>query len=264
MLSSSQPGSPGGRPPLLLFLLLAAGAAAAEPEAAAPTSTPAGPLEALAPVELRRDTTGFYPLWEGTGHVERSGAVRLGSTGAQVGILGVAHVGVQPVNYLIRAPNGYAKVALFASERWHLAAQVGLYRLFEGASTAFFSPMYSSRLSNPDFAVTLVPVSLSASVEVAPWLEINQTLTGLTVIAPGHLDARVTPGLSVVAELNPRGRHGVSLHATEVGFWAHDLAITGASYRYRNTWMELRMGYFYRFSKSGSQSAPIVSFGVLL
>jgi hypothetical protein len=40
--------------------------------------------------------------------------------------------------------------------------------------------------------------------------------------------------------------------------------VAGASYRYRNSWMELRLGYFYRFGKSGGQSAPLAAIGVLL
>ena len=68
----------------------------------------------------------------------------------------------------------------------------------------------------------------------------------------------------MVVGLNPHGRHGVTLHAADVGLWDHDLAIAGASYRYRNGWMELRLGYFYRFTKSGTQGAPIAGFGVLL
>jgi hypothetical protein len=213
---------------------------------------------------LRRDTTGLYPIWENTGHIEKGGDIHVGTTGAQVGILDVAHVGVLPINFVYRAPNGYLKVALFASPRWRIAAQAGAFRLLDSASHALFSPMYSSRLDNTGFGVTLVPVSLSASVEVARWLEVHQTLTGLGVFAPGHLRTAVTPGYSVVAELNPHSRHGLSLHASEVGFWAHDMAIAGASYRYRNGWTELRLGYFYRFGKSGVQASPLVSLGVLL
>jgi hypothetical protein len=232
------------------------------PDAPVAPSAPAPTPESAE--ELRRDTTGLYPIWESTGHIEQDAAVRFGTTGVQVGIRGVAHVGVQPVNFIARSPNGYFKASLFASERWRLAGQVSAYRLLDGASSAFFSPMFSSRLDNRDYKATLLPVSLAASVEVARWLEVHQTLTGLAVVAPGHLRTRVTPGYSVVAELNPRARHGISLHAAEVGFWAHDLTIAGASYRYRNGWMELRLGYFYRFSKSGSQAAPLVAFGVLL
>ena len=89
-------------------------------------------------------------------------------------------------------------------------------------------------------------------------------VTNLNDGGPGSLRTAVTAGYSAVAELNPHGRHALSLHGGEVGFWAHDLAVAGASYRYRNGWMELRLGYFYRFSKSGGQSAPLAAFGVLL
>ncbi len=229
----SRTGALGSR--FILFVALLAAAVRAEPD----------------PEELRRDTTGLYPIWESTGHVERGGDIRIGSTGAQVGILDVAHVGIQPINFIYRSPNAFLKVALFASERWRIAAQVGGYRLLDSASHALFSPMYSSRLDNTGFGVTLVPVSLSASVEVARWLEIHQTLTGLGVYAPDHLH---TAG----------ARHGITLHASEVGFWAHDMAIAGASYRYRNGWTELRLGYFYRFGKSGVQASPLASLGVLL
>jgi hypothetical protein len=213
---------------------------------------------------LRGDTTGFYPIWENTGHVEEAGDVRLGTMGAQVGVGGIAHAGVQPVNFIYRAPNAYLKVQILRAGRWRVAAQAGGMRLMQGASRSFFSPMYSTRLDNPDFGITLVPVSVSASAEVASWLEIHQTLTGLGVVTGGPLRNGVTPGYSAVAELNPRGRHALSLHLGETGAWAHDLAVAGASYRYRNGWMEFRLGYFYRFTKAGVQAAPLVGLGVLL
>jgi hypothetical protein len=214
--------------------------------------------------ELRLDTTGLYPIWESTGHVEEGGSVRVSTTGAQVGIRDLAHVGVLPLYFIDRTPNGYVKVVLPAPQGWHVAAQVGAYRLLEGASHAFFSPMFSSRLDNTDFAVNLIPVSVSASYDVTRWLEIHQTLTSLAVLAPGHLESRVTPGYSVAAEINPRGRHGLTLHAMDVGIWTKELAVAGASYRYRNGWAELRLGYFYRFTSAGVQASPLASFGVLL
>ena len=214
--------------------------------------------------ELRRDTTGFQPLWENTGYVEESGEVRLGTTGAQVGLAGRAHAGVQPLNFAYRSPNAYLKLALPGSARWHLAVQAGAYRLLEGASRSSFSPMYSSRIDNPDFAVTLLPASFSASVLLFPWLELHQTLTGLGILAAGPLKGGVTPGYAAVAELNPRGRHSLSLHAEDAGLWTRDLAAAGASYRYRNGWMEFRLGYFYRFTRAGRQAAPLAALAVLL
>jgi hypothetical protein len=240
---------------LLLSCALSLGASAEELSAA--TTVEVAP-------ETRLDTTGFYPIWENTGHVEKPGDVRVGTTGAQVGLGRIGHVGVQPINFIYRSPNAYLKVALAESARWNLAAQVGVFRLLAGASRAFFSPMYASRLDNSDFALTLVPLSFCVSGGIGQWMELHQTLTGLVLLTSGPLRNRVTPGYSAVAELNPHGRHGLSLHAGETGFWAHDLAIVGASYRYRNTWMEFRLGYFYRFTKTGSQAAPLASFGLLL
>src|SRR5947207_2761640 len=196
---------------------------------------------------LRADTTGFYPMWENTGHVERAGDLRIGSTGAQVGIAGLAHAGVQPINFIFRSPNAYAKVALFRSARWSIAAQAGGYRLLPGASEAFFSPMYSTRFVNRDYGVTLVPVAVSASAEIASWLELHQTFTALGTFNSGPLRNGITPGYSAVAELNPHGRHAISLHAADTGLWQEDIAFAGASYRYRNGWMEARLGYFYRW-----------------
>jgi hypothetical protein len=214
--------------------------------------------------ELRLDTTGFYPVWENTGHVERSGDFRLGTTGTQFGIADVAHVGLQPINFIYRSPNAYAKVEVFHDARWSVAAQAGAYRLMSGAARAFFSPMYSTRLDNPDFGITLAPISLSGSYEAARWLEIHQTITALGVYSNGSVQSGVTGGYSVVAELNPHGRHGLSFHAADAGILTRDLTLAGASYRYRNSWMELRCGYFYRATSTGVQATPLVALGVLL
>src|SRR6266850_2051416 len=211
--------------------------------------------------EIRPDTTGFYPMWENTGHVERSGDIHLGSTGAQVGIADVGHIGVQPINFIYRSPNVYAKVELLRAGRWTVAAQAGAYRLMTGAALAFFSPMYSTRLDNRDFGITLAPVSLSASFEAARWLEVHQTVTALGVYSSGAVRSGVTGGYSVVAELNPHGRHGLSFHAADAGILIRDLALAGAAYRYRNTWMELRLGYFYRLTRAGVQATPLVALG---
>ena len=226
------------------FLLVISGAAVAE--------------------ELRPDTTGFYPMWENTGHVEHAADVHVGSTGAQVGIADVAHVGIQPINFIYRSPNAYAKVELYRSGRWSIAAQAAGYRLLSGAGLAFFSPMYSTRIDNRDFGITLAPVSLSASWEVAKWLEVHQTLTSLFVYSNGPVKSGVTGGYSLMVELNPHGRHGLCFHAADAGFVVHDLGLAGASYRYRNGWLELRLGYFYRATPAGVQATPLAALGVLL
>lgn len=217
-----------------------------------------------AQASLRADTTGFYPLWEGTGHVERAGHLRIGTTGVQAGVAGVLHFGVQPLNFVYRTPNVFAKVQVLRTRTFSMALQAGFFRLLAGASRATFSPLYSTRLDNPDFALSLLPVSASGTLRVGTWLDLHQTATGLITLGSGPLASSLTPGLSVAAELNPLGRHALTLHAAEAGFWAHDLAVLGASYRYRNTWLEVRLGYFYRFTHAGVQAAPLLGIGVLL
>ena len=69
---------------------------------------------------------------------------------------------------------------------------------------------------------------------------------------------------SAAAEMLARHHHSVLLHAGEVGFWNHDFSTLGTSYRYHNTWVDLQLGYFYRFEESGGQSAPMVSLRFLL
>jgi hypothetical protein len=210
-------------------------------------------------------TQGFYPIWESTAYVESHRDAYVGTNGADFGIGNVVQVGVQPVNFIYRTPNVFAKIRLFDKEDWQFSTQVGAYYLLDQASRAFFSAMYSSRLDNPDYNVMMFPASMIASRDISDWLEIHQTLTALTLHSPtGPLKTQVTFGYSIVAELKAKARHSVLLHAGEIGFWNHDFALLGTSYRYHNTWMEFRLGYFYRMRPGALQSSPLLGFGFYL
>ena len=213
----------------------------------------------------RPATEGFYPIWESTGHIERHREIYLGTNGAHYGIMDVIQVGVQPVNFLYRSPNAYAKFSLMDRGNWHMAGQVGAYYLMNEASRAFFSPMYSSRLDNPDFSVLMFPVTTTATLGVSDWLDFHQTATFLALYSPsGILDGQGYLGYSAVAELKARAHHSVLLHVGEVGFWNHDFSMLGSSYRYHNTWMEFRIGYFYRMRSDGAQGSPLIGFGLVI
>lgn len=213
---------------------------------------------------LRTSTTGFYPVWENTGNVEKGGQIRLGLSDAEVGIADRAQVGMNPVVFAYRIPNGYLKINLGRTGVFKWSAQTGFYYLLEQASRSSMSPMYVSRLDNPDFTMLLIPTSLNNTVAVFDWLELHQSFTLLPEINSGRLANKVFGGYSVVAELLPQGRHGLLFHLGEVGIWEHDFSLVGASYRYRNAWMEFRLGYFYRIQKVGTQSAPLASISFLL
>lgn len=215
---------------------------------------------------IRPSTEGFYPIWENTGFVEKHRELYLGTNGAHYGILDVVHVGVEPMNFFYRAPNGYVKFSLLQRGRWHMSGQVGAYYLMDEASRTFLSPMYSSRLDNPDFAILLTPVTVTATYELSDWMQLHQTATVLGVLgAPDSpIQNQAFVGYSVVAELLAKRRHSVLVHAGEVGFWNHDFGMLGASYRYHNSWLDFQLGYFYRFRQDGSQSSPLISLGFLI
>ncbi len=213
---------------------------------------------------LRSSTTGFYPIWENTGNIEGHRLARVGISDAEVGIGNFAQIGINPVLFAYRTPNAYLKFNLGRTEvsRWSL--QLGFYYVLEQASRSSMSPMYVSRLDNPDFTLLLAPTSLNHSLNLSGWMQIHQSLTALPEISSGKLDNRIFAGYSAVAEFLPEERHGILLHFSEVGFWDHDFNLLGASYRYRNTWMEFRLGYFYRVHKTGAQSSPLFNLTFLL
>lgn len=246
---------------LALLTLFAADARRAHADVSASSATSSAHGD-----EVRPSTTGFYPIWENTGFVEKHREIYLGTNGAHFGILDRAHIGVQPIHFLYRAPNGYAKFSLLDRGRWHLSAQAGALYLMNEASRAFLSPMYASRLDNPDFAVLLTPVTASATHEVSDWMQLHQSATLLGVISANGtpLANEAYLGYTVVGELLAKRRHSVRLHASEVGFWKHDFAMLGTSYRYHNSWFEFQMGYFYRFRAVGNQSSPMIALGFLM
>jgi hypothetical protein len=222
------------------------------------------PAPAASSDGIRPQTEALYPIWENTGFVEKHRQIYLGTNGAHYGIQDVVQVGVQPINFLYRAPNVYTKFSLLQRDRWHVAGQVGAFYLMNEASRAFLSPMYSSRLDNPDFSVVLLPVTATATYELSDWLQLHQTATVLGVFSSsGILANQAYFGYTAVAELVAARRHSVLLHGGEVGFWDHDFSLVGASYRYHNTWFEFQLGYFYRFEKEGTQSAPMIALGLL-
>ncbi len=220
----------------------------------------------LAPEDSPRPSTaGFYPIWENTGHIEKHREAYIGTNGAHFGIANALHVGVQPIHFLYRTPNVYAKVSLKSTRDWRVSGTVGAYYLLNEASRSFFSPMYTSRLDNPDFAVMMIPATLSATTLISDWLELHQSATWLTLRSTDeYLPTQGYLGYTATAELKARDRHSVLLHVGEIGFWDHDFGNVGASYRYHNTWLEFRLGYFYRFRQDGMQNSPLIGLGLLL
>lgn len=217
---------------------------------------------------FRLPSMGFYPIWENTGYLEKRGDLFIGSTGTQYGIRDSANIGVLPLQYLYRIPNAYMKFQLPRIESgigtWHMAGQIGFLHLLNDAGRAFLSPMYESRLDNPDFSLSLIPAAVSASLEPANWICVHQTLTVLGVFSSGAIKSELTPGYSIVAELKAKSHYSMLFHAMEAGLWKHDFSAIGVSYRYQGILNEFRFGYFYRFRADSLERAPLIGFGVSL
>jgi hypothetical protein len=231
---------------------------AATPEVA-PATRPA-PDEAPPSSAL----TALYPLWENTGHVLGHRRLFLGTSNAELGLFDVAQVGVHPLFFIFRTLNVHGKVRLLSRERLSLAAHAEVLVFLPGASEAFTTSNYVSRMDTRDVLLTVVPVGVSASFAATPRLYLHGTATVAGMFDDGPYRNRLVPGATLVAELLALEHHSLSAHVGEVGFWDHDFTSLGASYRYRRGWFEVRVGYFYRFMKDGRQSNPLLALGVYL
>lgn len=235
--------------------------AAAEPAAAKPAAAKPAPPEEEEPVS---SLTGLYPLWENTGHILGHRRLFLGTSNAEFGLFDTVQVGVHPLFYLFRTLNLHGKVRLLSRDRLSVAAHAELLHFLPGASEAFISSNYVSRIDTRDVQLTVIPVGTSASYAVTPWFYLHGTVTVAGLFDNGPFQERLVLGTTVVAEVLALRRHSLSLHLGEVGFWNHDFATLGASYRYRLGWFEAKLGYFFRFLDDGRQGSPLISLGAYL
>ncbi|MDY7227967.1 hypothetical protein [Hyalangium rubrum] len=221
---------------------------------------PSPPKEELPTSSL----TALYPLWENTGHVLGHRRLFLGSSNAELGLFDRVQVGVHPLFFLFRTLNVHGKVRLHSSERLSVAAHAELLVFLPGASEAFVSSNYVSNIDTRDVLLTVVPVGATASYAVTPWFYLHGTATVAGIFDDGPYRNRLVPGVTMVAEVLALQHHSVSAHLGEVGLWSHDFSALGVSYRYRRSWFEAKLGYFYRFFRDGRQGSPLIAVGAYL
>jgi hypothetical protein len=236
----------------------------APPAAAKPAPTEPAPPEEEPEEEPTSSLTALYPLWENTGHIVGHRRLFLGTSNAEFGLFDTVQIGVHPLFYLFRTLNLHGKVRLLSRDRLSVAAHAELLHFLPGASEAFISSNYVSRIDTRDVRLTVIPVGTSASYAVTPWFYLHGTATVAGIFDNGPFQERLVLGTTVVAEVLALRRHSLALHAGEVGFWNHDFATLGGSYRYRLDWFELKLGYFFRFLDDGRQGSPLVSLGAYL
>ena len=142
----------------------------------------------------------------------------------------------------------------------------GFYYLMNEASRSYLSPMYTSRLDNPDFSVTIVPITLTATYELSDWMQLHQTATMLGVFCTtGQVENEGFFGYSAVAELLAKSHHSVIVPRRRGRLLEPRLRHAGLPHcRYHTSWLEFQLGYFYRFQQDGNQSAPMIALGFLI
>ena len=270
---STRAVSPKYKRPLLTLAMTGA-ALLAIPGAHASTSVGNLSQESLSPRsnelrsnEVRSNASGFYPIWENTAEVESHQEIFIGTTGAQFGVLNRAQVGSNLLQFIYRTPNISGKFLLpspASLSTWKFGVSATYFHLLESASESLFSPMYNSRITNPDFSIHLTSLQALATHQPNDWIRFHHSLTALSTVASGPLNSETYLGYSFVAELSGKRSHSLLLHATEVGFWKHDFSLLGLSYRYQGKVTELRAGYFYRMTRAGVEHSPLVGLGFAL
>jgi hypothetical protein len=173
-------------------------------------------------------------------------------------------LGTHPLSFIFRTPNVHGKVRLLSRERLAVAAHAELLVFLPGASEAFISSNYISRLDTRDILLTVIPVGGTATYQLTPWLYLHGTATVMGIFDDGPYRNRLVPGVTMVAEFLALEHHTFRAHAGEVGFWSHDFNLLGASYCYRRKWFEAQVGYFFRFMRDGRQGNPLLSLGAYL
>jgi len=253
---------------ILLGLLLTASTIQAEeaPQQPAPEQpAPEQPAPAqLAPKQPVSPLTSLYPLWENTAHLLSHQDMYLGTSNVEFGILDVAQLGTHPLSFIFRTPNIHGKVRLLSRERLAVAAHAELLVFLPGASEAFTSSNYISRLDTRDIVLTVIPVGATATYQLTPWLTLHGTTTVMGMFDDGPYRNRLVPGMTAVAEFMALQHHTFRAHAGEVGFWNHDFNLLGASYCFRYKWFEAQVGYFVRFMIEGRQGNPMLALGAYL
>lgn len=258
-----------GVPPVpfcLLISMLALTAAQAHPaealkEEAPRQSTDEGASAGMSP---RMAPVGLYPLWENTAHVLGHERLYVGTQAVELGLLDRVQLGGRPMSFVFRTPNLHAKVSLLRNERLSIAAHAEALVFLPGASEAFTSSNYVSRLDTRDVTLIVVPVGATASFSPVSWFQLHGTATVMGTFGNEVYEGRATVGASLVAQLLVGKHHAFSTHVGEMGFWNHDFTLVGASYRFRVRWFEAQLGYFYRFTPDGGQSSPLLSLGAYL
>jgi hypothetical protein len=208
--------------------------------------------------------TGFYPTWEDTGRALPSGTVYIGTNQIMVALPGGVQIGLQPIPFLYRAPNLVLKLGYGAYKGLHLSSRHSVHYILPNAAQSFQSSIFNRGYGEIDVPIFVLTNNLSGSYSIKPWWEVHGTFTALGIVSNEAIASTLSGGISIVNEFKAHDRHALAVHLIETGLWSHDAFLLGASYRLNVWYIELQVGYFYRFFKSGSESSMMFSMGGFL
>jgi|GEM_PF-1285568 len=207
---------------------------------------------------------GLYPLWEGTGNMLGHRRVFMGNNWFGVGFAQRFSLGLRPTSFFFRAPNVDFKALLYARDNLKVSMQLAPSLILPGASKSFTTTNFVSRFDDNNHHLWLLPLSAHASWKLFEELSLHASLTALGAFGKQVPNAQFSVGLTVFAEFIAWDNHSLRLHLGEIGFWHHDFAMLGASYRLHWEWLEIQVGYFYRLTPDGNQGGALIALGVLL
>jgi hypothetical protein len=219
-------------------------------------------------VALAAGTTvnGLYPLWEQTGILHAAGTGQVGYGHAQLGLGGV-QFGTQPFLDLYGTPNVQLKAAVVSRGSVQIAAQLGLYQVPVAAASQSIGNLRPVGLVNPYGPVSLVPLSMAASLIATPRLGVHVTATLLVTRSTLTDDRRavdVSTGQSLLAELWATQRWAARLHVGVDGVGVAGRSHAGLSFAYAGDRLTLQAGYVRWLTLEGESSGSIMFDGALL
>lgn len=231
-----------------------------------PSSPPTAPPP---PPELSQKNSGFsfyglYPLWESTGNMLGHRRFFVGTNWLAAGFARRFSLGIRPLGFFFRNPNVDFKTLVYEGYRFNLSLQLAPSLVLPEASSSFSSSNFTSRFDDNHRSLWLLPLSANVSWQILDELCLHSSLTTLGAFGKRVPNLQISLGLTVFAEFMPLENHALLLHVGEIGFWHHDFAMLGASYRFHWKGVEAQLGYFYRFSRDGNQGGPLFSLGILL
>lgn len=244
--------------PALAAVADASTVTAAEPATTTTTAAVTATADAPAPAVY-----GLFPLWEHTGVVEESGAVRVGLRHTQVG-LGPLTVGTDPYLDLYGTMNATAKLGVMRKGPLRLALQAAWLRVPTAAETRGVGNLHAGAFANPYAPVTLLPVAAGVTWLAAQRVHLHASATLLQTLSAAPELQATSAGVSGWVEWWTPTALSVRLHAGAEGWPVAPQEHVGLSFGWRTRYLALQGGYARRFAVEGTAANALMFDGAVV